>query len=69
MTLYPPEQQVIPNEKNASTIIAHARCAHCGEPYLPNEEQKSAFCCDGCQTVIETIVFILSQYRRIYIFS
>ncbi|MFN6021882.1 MAG: heavy metal translocating P-type ATPase metal-binding domain-containing protein, partial [Bacteroidota bacterium] len=55
MTLYPPEQQVIPNEKNTSSIIAQARCAHCGDPCLPNEEQTPAFCCEGCQTVYQIL--------------
>ena len=55
MTLYPPEQQVIPNEKNTSSIIAQARCAHCGEPCLPNEEQTHTFCCEGCQTVYQIL--------------
>jgi len=55
MTLHPPEQQVIPNNKNTSSIIAQARCAHCGEPCLPNEEQNPAFCCEGCQTVYQIL--------------
>ena len=55
MTLYQPEQQIIPNEKNTSSIIAQARCAHCGEPCLPNEEQTPTFCCEGCQTVYQIL--------------
>ena len=55
MTLHPPEQQVIPNNKNTSSIINQARCAHCGEPCLPNEEQNPAFCCEGCQTVYQIL--------------
>jgi Cu+-exporting ATPase len=55
MTLYPPEQQVIPNKKNTSSIIAQARCAHCGEPCLPNEKQTPVFCCEGCQTVYQLL--------------
>ena len=55
MTLYQPEQQVIPNKKNTSSIIAQARCAHCGEPCLPNNDQTPAFCCEGCQTVYQLL--------------
>jgi len=55
MTLYQPEQQAISNEKNTSSIISQARCAHCGEPCLPNNEQTPVFCCEGCQTVYQLL--------------
>ena len=55
MTLYQPEQQVISNEKNTSSIISQARCAHCGEPCIPNNEQTPVFCCEGCQTVYQIL--------------
>jgi len=55
MTLYQPEQQVISNEKNTSSIIDQTRCAHCAEPCLPNKEQTPVFCCEGCQTVYQLL--------------
>jgi Cu+-exporting ATPase len=55
MSLSQPEKQVISNEKNTSSIISQARCAHCGEPCLPNEKQTPVFCCEGCQTVYQLL--------------
>jgi Cu+-exporting ATPase len=55
MSLSQPEKQVISNEKNTSSIISQARCAHCGEPCLPNNEQTPVFCCEGCQTVYQIL--------------
>ena len=55
MSLSQPEKQVISNKKNTSSIISQARCAHCGEPCLPNNEQTPVFCCEGCQTVYQIL--------------
>lgn len=56
MTPSQPELLVISNEKNTSlSIISQTRCAHCGDPCLPNKEKKPSFCCEGCQTVYQLL--------------
>lgn len=54
MALFQTEQQVNLDHINTANII-EAKCAHCGEPYLPKSHLIHSLCCEGCQTVYEIL--------------